>query len=352
MKSTSQLLIFVAGVSLALLGTVQVQAAAPDIWEISEPTVAVLTSSEITITYADADLTDAKSYSYALYTDDCAVLLATPSPVSALSGTGTTPTADDLDIGVAIDVATLFDSALVTFTPGASTADLKLCIRLDLNGVSGSITYRESNVNVLVNLDEDFIVSATVIPVRAGFDETVGDANLDLGITISGYQCTTGPKAVDTAEITQAEVFKICVDNATPGIKIDQLRDLTFTQGAVSADYVTAGVIQDDLVQVASDGDDIVISARIVTAFFGGPGVAHAGAITVSGTVRMADARRELYDDHHLLRSGHRAMQSAANGQDAEFSFEVNLAEVASGSAAAGKIAMAFASALAAVVAL
>ena len=65
----------------------------------------------------------------------------------------------------------------------------------------------------------------------------------------------------------------------------------------------------------------------------------------------MADSRRELYDDHHL-RSGHRAMQNAANGQDAEFSFEVNLAEVASGSAAAGKVAMAFASAFAAVVAL
>jgi len=236
-------------------------------WDIPQPTVAVAfdddnAGSEITVTYANANLADGKVYGFRVLSSDCSALGG--NQITG-SGMGTTASGADLVRFLGINQATIADSGYYECTDATADpcpeANITVCVRLDLcadinrdnstdcsyspnpdtdTPPSESVNFEETIIQITANMTKGF--SVTGIQTNRTVAIQTNKA-ADLNYTVTAVQCAdnNGTYEENDDPIKQGNPLEICVYTPTANVKVIEIDDMNWANNVGNFYAVTTG---------------------------------------------------------------------------------------------------------------
>eukprot|EP00521_Asterionellopsis_glacialis_P006029 CAMPEP_0195281954 /NCGR_PEP_ID=MMETSP0707-20130614/1047_1 /TAXON_ID=33640 /ORGANISM="Asterionellopsis glacialis, Strain CCMP134" /LENGTH=868 /DNA_ID=CAMNT_0040340893 /DNA_START=141 /DNA_END=2744 /DNA_ORIENTATION=- len=183
-----------------------------------------------------------------------------------------------------------------SFDSATNKGLLSFCIRLDLyvDGTDEEISgnFHETKVTVEVDMVAGFSITS-IFTSRDNATET--DSTVDLDYELDVYQCVGGIRVDPAPPLSQGDSLGMCIDINTDNVKLDEVQNLTLTQG----DFGVANPVQDGKPNTLTSVDCTLngnqrcfIRTMMISSFF--TAEAQNTAVTAEGAVTLKFGRRRL----------------------------------------------------------
>jgi len=272
-------------------------------WNINKPEVtANKNDNELSVVYqlvvpADANKTKVDANTQ-LYKKGCFNKIGLDSPINFVNeNNNSTSLSFDIDI----NQTSIFADDRFISSGKDDTATIAFCLRTDLsyqiNDEFVSITFREDDINVAVNLTTGFNFTSIVMKKA---EKVVSNTTADVETTVYAFHADSAcVEANAPSKVEQGQEVYICIENESAGLDLVSVKDMKCSNDGLTFTIVEDGnrIVGVSSVESLSD-DRIKVSTILVSGFFD----KEDSDVTCSGEVVLkvqeATEERRLLEDN------------------------------------------------------